>query len=261
MSEQPTSVFISYRRDDSAGFAGRLADALEAALGAGSVFRDVDDIAPGEDFVAAIERALTRSAALLVVIGRHWLDAADAAGRRRLEQPQDFVRLEIELALRRGMRIIPVLVDRAAMPGEDQLPERIALLARRQAVELDDGRWNADVERIVRGLGAASARRKPLRVEGVWHEDSNMRWVFTPTDIGWKVETFRTDGSGIWARGTAHLSPVGVEVRLDLVYSDAYRYFVALQPNDAGNVLTGTSTELVTDTTTPTELRREKQSE
>jgi hypothetical protein len=256
--EPARSIFISYRRDDSAGFAGRLADALEASLGEGSVFRDVDDISPGEDFVAAIEQALASSAALLVVIGRRWLTATDAAGRRRLDQPQDFVRLEIQLALQRGMRVIPVLVDRATMPSEDQLPGEIAALARRQAVELDDSRWNADIERLLRSLGvAATPKRKPLQLHGVWLEDDQLRWVFTPADVGYRVETFRSDGGGIWARGTAHLSPAGVEVRLDLVYSDAYRYSVQLQPNDDGTVLTGTSNELVTNTSRPIELRRD----
>jgi hypothetical protein len=260
MTSSTTSIFISYRRDDSAGFAGRLADALEAALGPGSVFRDVDDIAPGEDFVTAIEQALARSAALLVVIGRHWLQAADAAGRRRLDQPQDFVRLEIRLALERGIRVIPLLVDRAAMPTEGELPPDIAPLARRQAVELDDSRWTADIERLVRGLGPA-ATRQALVVEGIWSADDDLRWIFTPTDAGYRVETFRTDGGGIWARGTAHRVPGGVEARLDLVYSDAHRYFVQLQPNEDGTVLSGTSTELVTGTVTPIGLRRQTQSE
>ena len=256
--EPARSVFISYRRDDSAGFAGRLADALEASLGEGSVFRDVDDIPPGEDFVAAIEQALASSAALLVVIGRHWLDATDAAGRRRLDQPQDFIRLEIQLALQRGVRVIPVLVDRATMPSEDQLPSEIGALARRQAVELDDSRWSADVERLLGSLGAtATPKRKPLQVEGIWLEGDTLRWVFTPAEAGYRVETFRTDGGGVWARGTAHLSPEGVEARLDLVYSDAYRYFVRLQRNDDGSVLSGTSNELSTNTNRAIQLRRE----
>jgi len=258
MTQPPTSIFISYRRDDSAGFAGRLADALEASLGAGSVFRDVDDIAPGDDFVAAIERALASSAALLVVIGRHWLDATDTAGRRRLDQSQDFVRLEIELALQRGMRVIPVLVDRAAMPSEGDLPEAIAALARRQAVELDDSRWSADVERLVRSLAAAATpKRQPLRLDGAWLEGDTLRWIFTPGEVGYRVETYRIDGGGIWARGTAHLSPDGVEARLDLVYNDAYHYFVQLRRDDDGSVLSGTSNELSTNTSRAIELRRE----
>jgi hypothetical protein len=248
-------LFISYRRDEAAGFAGRLADALEATLGTGSVFRDVDDIAPGEDFVAAIERSLAEADALLVVIGRHWLDAADAAGRRRLDHPQDFVRLEVAHALQRGMRVVPVLVDHAAMPHESDLPADIAALARRQAVELTDARWNVDVQRLVEGLGAARAPR-PVRPDGIWLEGDQLRWVFTPDQAGYRVEVFRTDGGGAWSRGTARVSPAGVDVRLDLVYSDAYHYQVQLRPTDDAAVLTGTSHELVTGTERPLQLRR-----
>jgi len=99
------AVFLSYRRDDSAGFAGRLADALEAAFGSGSVFRDVDDIRPGEDFVDAIESHLHSVDAVLVMIGPHWLEAG-ADERRRLDATDDFVRLEIQAALDSGKPLI-----------------------------------------------------------------------------------------------------------------------------------------------------------
>lgn len=92
-----SAFFLSYRRDDSAGFAGRLADALEDAFGPGSVFRDVDDIAPGEDFISTIESQLRDVGAVLIMIGPHWL-AAGADGRRRLDAKDDFVHLEIQLA-------------------------------------------------------------------------------------------------------------------------------------------------------------------
>lgn len=146
-------LFLSYRRDDSAGFAGRLADALEVAFGAGSVFRDVDDIRPGEDFVQAIESHLGEVGAVLVVIGPRWL-AAGAAGRRRLDDPGDFVRQEIQAALASGKPIIPLLVGGATMPAVADLPEAIAGLARRQAVVLSDSGWRGDVERLVANLRA-----------------------------------------------------------------------------------------------------------
>ena len=100
-------IFLSYRRDDSAGFAGRLADALEAEFGVGSVFRDVDDIQPGEDFAQAIQFQLRESGAVLVMIGPFWLN-----GRRRLDDPGDFVRQEIETALESKKPLIPLLVGR-----------------------------------------------------------------------------------------------------------------------------------------------------
>ncbi len=103
-------MFISYRRDDSAGFAGRLTDALERRFGADSVFRDVDDIAAGADFGVVIEQALQQVQAVLVVIGPGWLEAA-ADGRRRLDQADDFVRREVESALASGKPVVPILVE------------------------------------------------------------------------------------------------------------------------------------------------------
>ncbi len=158
-----SAIFLSYRRDDSAGFAGRLADALEAAFGSGSVFRDVDDIRPGDDFVHAIESHLRSVDAVLVMIGPHWLAPA-ANQQRRLDAPDDFVRLEIQAALSSGKPLIPLLVGGAKMPSEADLPPSLAALARRQAVVLSDGSWRGDVERLVANLQSAvpRARTKPL---------------------------------------------------------------------------------------------------
>lgn len=141
------SVFISYRRDDSAGFAGRLADALEQRLGAGAVFRDVDDIQPGADFEAVIARGLDQVRAVLVVIGPGWLDAA-VDGQRRLDRPDDFVRREVEQALASGKPVVPVLVGGATMPAANALPIALRGLANRQALVLGDASWSADLARL-----------------------------------------------------------------------------------------------------------------
>ena len=146
-----SGVFLSYRREDSAGFAGRLADRLEAEFGVGSVFRDVDDIRPGEDFQVAIDSQLRNVEAVLVLIGPHWLDAR-INDMRRLDDPGDFVRLEVASALAAGKPVIPVLVSGAAMPREESLPSSLASLARRQAVVLSDGGWQGDVARLVEAL-------------------------------------------------------------------------------------------------------------
>lgn len=146
-----SAIFLSYRRDDSAGFAGRLADALEAAFGAGSVFRDVDDIRPGEDFVQAIASHLREVGAVLVMIGPRWL-AAGADGRPRLDDPGDFVRREIEAALASGKPVVPLLVGGASMPTSAELPAGLAGLSLRQAVVLSDGNWRGDVDRLVASL-------------------------------------------------------------------------------------------------------------
>ena len=145
------SFFLSYRRDDSAGFAGRLADDLEVAFGVGTVFRDVDDIRPGEDFVQAIESHMKTVDVVLVMIGPRWLTAG-SDGSRRLNDPHDVVRQEIAAALSSGRPLIPLLVGGAVMPTEADLPTPIAGLARRQAVVLSDAGWRGDLERLVKSL-------------------------------------------------------------------------------------------------------------
>ena len=143
--------FLSYRRDDSAGFAGRLADDLEATFGAGTVFRDVDDIRPGQDFVQAIESHMKAVDVVLVMIGPRWL-MVGTDGTRRLDDPRDFVRQEITAALGSGRPVIPLLVGGAAMPTQANLPNTMAGLARRQAVVLSDAGWRSDVERLMKSL-------------------------------------------------------------------------------------------------------------
>jgi len=152
-----SQIFISYRREDSAGYAGRLRESLERRLGKGAVFRDVDALEPGQDFVDIIGIRLRDASACLVLIGREWLDAEDASGRRRLAQQNDYVRLEIATALEQPkMRVIPVLVEGTRMPATEELPETIQGLARRQAVSLRDESWDTDVKRFVTALDRRS---------------------------------------------------------------------------------------------------------
>lgn len=160
------SLFISYRREDSAGFAGRLADALERDFPAEQVFRDVDDIRPGEDFVRAIEDRLAAVDVMLVLIGPRWLEAS-RDGRRRLEAADDFVRLEVRTALALGKPVIPLLVGVACMPAEADLPEDIRPLARRQAFVLSDAGWRTDVERLRAALLPLLQPRPTVRRR--WH--------------------------------------------------------------------------------------------
>jgi TIR domain len=149
--DQPL-VFISYRREETAGHAGRLRDSLCARFGEDHVFMDLE-MAPGIDFVDELDRELSRCDVLLVVIGREWGTVRDAQGRLRLQDPHDFVRREIETALARpDVLVVPVLVQGAQMPSQEQLPETMGSLARRNALELSDGRWSFDVERLVSHL-------------------------------------------------------------------------------------------------------------
>ena len=117
------SIFLSYRRDDDAGYAGRLYDRL-SALFPGAVFMDVPGIAPGEDFAAKIEQAVRSSSVLLVLIGKQWITAIDKQGRRRLDDPDDFVRREILAALAGGIRVVPVIVPGAENLKAEELPAR-----------------------------------------------------------------------------------------------------------------------------------------
>jgi predicted ATPase len=142
----PAGIFISYRRRDASWPARWLADQLAVHFGAGVVFQDVDSIRPGDDFAAEIETAVGACLVLLALIGPHWLTARDDTGRR-LDNPQDWVRLEIEAAIKRGVRIIPVLVDGARMPSAEELPPSMRGLVRRQAVSLSPA--SLDTRRLV----------------------------------------------------------------------------------------------------------------
>lgn len=152
-------IFISYRRDDSAGYAGRLYDRLSAHFGADQVFMDVEGIELGTDFVTAIEQAVSSCKVLVVVIGDEWLSTTDPAGRRRLEDPNDFVRLETRVALEREIRVVPVLVGGALMPRADELPEELKSLARRQAIEISHKQWEASTRELIRALNTMLGKR------------------------------------------------------------------------------------------------------
>jgi tetratricopeptide (TPR) repeat protein len=133
----PGRIFISYRRQETAWPAGRLYDVLVEHFAAEQVFKDVDNIEPGEDFVERITAAVGSCDVLLVLIGPQWLTITDENGQPRLENPEDYVRLEIEAALKRKIRVIPILVDDAPMPRANQLPASLAALVRRNAVEIN----------------------------------------------------------------------------------------------------------------------------
>jgi hypothetical protein len=162
MDGSANRVFISYRRDDVAGYAGRLEEALERRLGRGSVFRDVLDIKPGEDFVQAIRARLQGAKTVLVLIGPRWA-GSDAAGQRRIDDEQDFVRLEVAVALESGAQVVPVLLPGADMPPETSLPPPLQALARRNAMSLGDEHWDADIARLADSIGLPKPRaRWPL---------------------------------------------------------------------------------------------------
>src|SRR3954453_8846165 len=159
-------IFISYRRDDTAYAAGWLFDRLVDEFGREQVFKDMDSIAFGDDFVNAITAPVFSTDVLLALIGDKWLAMVDEHGERRLDDPDDFVRLEIEAALERDVRVIPILVEGARMPRSEELPQSVAALARRQALELASSRFSSDtrtllsvLEKTLRGAARTQAAR------------------------------------------------------------------------------------------------------
>ena len=156
-------IFISYRRDDSAGYVGRLYDQIKARFGEKSVFMDIDTIPAGADFVEVIDQAVASCDVLLAVLGKQWTTITDEHGNRRIDNPNDFVRLEVAAGLRRNVRVIPVLVRGAAMPSPAQLPADLQPLSRRNAFTVSDQNFHRDVDGLLEILGRISRRRLSLR--------------------------------------------------------------------------------------------------
>ena len=146
-------IFISYRRDDSADVSGRIRDRLAEDFGSSAIFTDVDSIPLGVDFHDYIDRYVGQCEVFLPVIGKDWLLALDDEDQPRLDDPQDFVRLEIEAALRRGIPVIPLLVRQAEMPEAGELPASMAELARRNGLPVrPDPDFRRDMERLISGI-------------------------------------------------------------------------------------------------------------
>jgi TIR domain len=154
-------LFICYRREDAGGRAGRLYDSLTARLGEENIFMDIDTIRAGENFPLVIDRELDSCDVLLALIGPKWLTAKDNAGRRRLDNPKDFVRLEIEHALRRkDVTVVPLLVHDAEMPQARDLPRTLGHLCDKNAFEISDNRWRSDIDKLLDSIARAVAEER-----------------------------------------------------------------------------------------------------
>ena len=160
-----SKVFISYRREDAAGFAQAIFGQLERHLRRDQIFMDVDTVEPGVDFVARIEQAVNESDVLLALIGKRWIGEQEN-GPPRIHDPHDFVHLEIATALARNIRVIPVLVDGAIMPSKDELPQMLQPLVRRQALELSNTRFRFDLEHVSEAVKKAIA--PPIISKSKW---------------------------------------------------------------------------------------------
>lgn len=203
-------LFLSYRRDDTAGRAGRLFDGLTQRLGPGQVFQDVEAIAPGLDFERAVADSLESADASVVVIGPQWATVTEPGGARRLDRADDFVRLEVGVALRSERPVVPVLVGGAQMPRAEELPDELRPLLKRQAFTVRDGEWNGDVDDLVRDLRSQlpeppRRRRRPLVVAAVvlvvaaGAVGAVLLWPDPDDPGGGAATTSATDGPGATA--------------------------------------------------------------
>ena len=186
-----TRIFISYRREDSAGYAGRIYDRLVQHFGEEQIFMDVDNIRPGMDFVEAIESAVGSCDVLIALIGKQWASITDDRGEKRLNNPNDFVRLEVKTALDRNILVVPTLVHGAGMPRQQDLPPVLEKLTRRNAIEISNTRFHEDVTRLTNELddvfGAPNNQKKQARPEkrkGQTQARLSFKWQLSLTIIG-----------------------------------------------------------------------------
>lgn len=163
-------IFISYRRDDGGGYAGRLFDHLEKKFGKANIFMDIDSLSPGDDFVDVLHSSIGSCDVLLAVIGKNWLAVTDEKGRRRLDNAKDFVRVEIVAALDRNVYVIPVLVGGAQMPQPTQLPNKLTRLARRQAFTMPDAGFPGAVDRLIAEIDKVADRAQIAEQERLERE-------------------------------------------------------------------------------------------
>jgi TIR domain len=186
-------VFISYRREETASYAGRLYDRLGDRFGEDSVFMDINSIAVGVDFTTTIAGAMSRCNILFVLIGQRWIAITDGKGKRRIDIPGDFVRIEIEAALQRDVWVVPVLVDGAVLPRADDLPRSLRPLIRHQALELSHAGFRSEVVPLIAavaqaleaGPGRSAAPKIPSRgavtQQGRWQLELLKDTIFTKT--------------------------------------------------------------------------------
>ena len=206
-------IFISYRRDDAGGHAGRLYDRLVEQFGEETVFRDIDSLRPGTDFVSHLEASVERADVVLALIGRDWVSARDATGSQRLMQHDDYVRLELATALREDVPVIPVLIRGTSMPRADELPDEIRQLTRRTAFELPDQHWPFAIAALLQTLeqmlpgelqdkAAISFPEPPVATDAVTNRDAKSGRSF---DALWALARSKMKVDGLGSESLAEL--------------------------------------------------------
>lgn len=229
-------IFISYRRADTEGYAGRLEDALGQFFGRRRVVRDIGSIDPGQDFRQKSEEMAAGASALIVLIGPRWLEPA-SGGVPRLHEPGDLVAAEIRAGLAGGQAIVPVLVQGAVMPREDELPEALRPLARRNAVSVSDAQWPADTARLAKVL--AIDVRSGLERQVDWLRRVVILLLIVPfivslvmlADPQFRAKAMRTEADGLTF--VFKLTPRSLD-RLDAPLREAVRAHAASLASVAG---------------------------
>ena len=205
-------VFICYRREETAPYAGRLYDAMVSRFGEDNVFMDVD-MAPGVDFEQRITEVVSGCVALLIVMGPHWADTTEGEMGRRIDNPGDFVRLEVETGLHRpDVTPIPVLVNGARMPRREDLPAEIRGIARRNAIELSNGRWSYDVGRLMDALKELLPDVQPVGGPA----PGPVQAPSEPIPLGWRIVLegmLLAGGTAVAGRLVGQLLPSGGEAK------------------------------------------------
>ena len=200
-------LFISYRRDDSAGYAGRLYDQLKTEFGHDHLMIDVDSIPLGANFVKVLGEEVVKCDVLLAIIGPGWLDARDEDGKRRLEDPNDSVRIEIATALKRDVPLIPILIEGTRIPKADQLPDDLKELSVRNALNVRHGSFLDDMERLIRGLRRVKLPQspEPTAPQQPAGEDAQRKiknhqlsWWFDGEPLKAVLKDSATFGMGLW---------------------------------------------------------------
>jgi hypothetical protein len=200
-------IFISYRREDTEGQAGRLFDDLSEHFGRNAVFMDVAGIKKGLDFRRVIEEHVSSCGVLLVIIGKRWLSVTDGKGKRRLDDANDFVRLETAAALSRGIPVVPVLVQDAARPTEQDLPDALKELAFRNGTELTHARWDSDVKSLIEDLRPYLESTAPTALAAQPARDPS------PAAVHWTPPGgSRPPSRSLWAAGAAVVVVGGVSM-------------------------------------------------
>ena len=224
-------IFISYRRADSAGYAGRIYDRLTAHFGEDAVFMDVDVIPAGVDFVETLQHAVQSCDVLVALTGRSWLNIKDETGQRRLDNPEDFVRIEIAAALDRDIRVIPVLVDGVLMPRSTELPRNLKPLARRNALQVNHHSFNADVHRLISQLelGLKAAEDSKILKEQALKEAQllaqcqvEIEKLSTQADIAISLKNWRLAEEKLKGLLTLDAEHIAAQAKLEIVEKELF---------------------------------------